>query len=402
MAASAVKRGLGTIACALCLLALFPGVPALAATQPGQPGKDELLRAAAAKERAADVRGALDLLQQALAGSGDPLIEYDVGRLQQRLGNAAAAFRAFSHFITRALTAPPLYRDDAVRRMEKLRGQVRQITVDCNVAGASIFLDDALYGTAPLSEPVVFTRSNRQLRIEHPGHRTFTRDLAGLSEGAAVRATLEPTPTAMAVAPPPPPASGDAAPAEASVSGAAAATADENAGARRTEIAVAISQSLVGPSGTRRLTLPALGVAATRDLGGEALRIGVGAQANASWLAERTGDRDFLGSFLVHARLAHPLAAQWTGWAALGAGVVLMSGLHPDSVLLQPGAVSKVRSPGLWGFESRLALGVDYALSRRLALVVATQLTADPRPSATFVDPVLLRVDVGAGLRFAL
>jgi hypothetical protein len=391
------------------VIALLVGVaaPALAGE------KEDLLGAAGAKEHAGDREGALRALERAFEISGDPLIQYDLGRVRQSLGRLAEAIEAFDRFVAEAPAAPRLYRQDAQRRSAELRRQVRMVEIRSDVRGAGVTIDGRRVGQTPLPRLVPVDPGAHRVRLDKVGYDPFERVLAAtetLVEGHLVErpqaaltvpppAVTAAPPRAMAAAPPraavlpPPGARLPAAELEASEP-----APEDRDGSGTTAITFAAGGMLWSPSAAVTAPAPslALGIShAVLDLPGEGA-VWLGGKVGVAWLP--AGDTAVLLPALLTSAARWPVGERWRAFVGVEGGLVLMTGIEPQSRLLEMDAVSRVKSPGLLGAELRGTMGIEYALGPRLSLVFSPQLIVDPRPTPYFTSRALTRVETTLGL----
>jgi hypothetical protein len=83
----------------------------------------------------------------------------------------------------------------------------------------------------------------------------------------------------------------------------------------------------------------------------------------------------------------------------LGGGVLLLSGMRPQSVLLMPSAVEV--NGVLGAFTLRPALTFEYQVSRELALLTAMAAVWSPSPDPAFRHRSLVHCDLALGLSWA-
>jgi hypothetical protein len=102
-----------------------------------------------------------------------------IGQVQMELGNKWRALQAYERYLAEGGKRIPVSRAaKAGRRIERLRSQVGSIRVDCEVEGATVFVDGARRGTTPLAEPLSADAGMRQLKVERDGdllHREVVR-----------------------------------------------------------------------------------------------------------------------------------------------------------------------------------------------------------------------------------
>ncbi|MFO8073890.1 MAG: PEGA domain-containing protein [Polyangia bacterium] len=113
-----------------------------------------------------------------------------IGQVQMELGNKWRALQAYERYLADGGKRIPVSRAaKAGRRIERLRSQVGSIRIDCQVEGATVFVDGSKRGTTPLSEPLPADAGMRQLKVERDGdllHREVVRVGAGQEVSVAV------------------------------------------------------------------------------------------------------------------------------------------------------------------------------------------------------------------------
>src|SRR6266478_7917218 len=172
----------------LCIAVVaFVAMGALLAQAAAAASKEELLREAAAFERRGDYAHAVSAFEQAFAASGDPLIQYDIGRIYERLKRPVEAYAAFGLFLDKATGAPDIYRQDATRRRHDVRRGLAEIAIRCPVAGATVSLDNRVLGQTPLEGPALAMPGKHQLHVEKPGYVDFDATVADSDRSVDVK-----------------------------------------------------------------------------------------------------------------------------------------------------------------------------------------------------------------------
>ncbi|HXI56150.1 MAG TPA: PEGA domain-containing protein [Polyangia bacterium] len=365
--------------------------------------KDDLLKEAAGFERRGDYAHAVGALEQAFTASGDPLIQYDIGRLYERLKRPVEAFAAFSLFLDKATGAPDIYRQDASKRRQEVRRGLVEIEIRCAVAGARVSLDSRVLGQTPLDGPALALPGKHQLHAEKPGYVDFDATLAdgdrSVDVKLAERRLTAPSPvSAPVLAPAPAPAPGPAA----VVTTSPAAPVAEPATAAFVTPPSAIEVTAGGVFWTAKEATSSVtpgftigGRHTVFDITPGRTQLRVGGKLGFTRISDPSPATFW--SLLAGAAVRHQLAARFAVHGGIDAGILLLAGLTPDSKLLAPGSVSEVKSPGLLAFEVRPSAGIEYALSSAWALVLGPQVVWNPRPTQFLTYQSLLRFDVSAG-----
>jgi tetratricopeptide (TPR) repeat protein len=110
---------------------------------------------------------------------------YNIGQVSVQLGSYADARRAFEDYLAQGGDQIAEDRRQAVTRdVEMLRRRTAFLTVDANVAGAEVLVDDVLVGQAPLSAPLLVDAGVHRVTVRHQGYtpRSSRVTLAGGDE----------------------------------------------------------------------------------------------------------------------------------------------------------------------------------------------------------------------------
>lgn len=136
---------------------------------------------------------------------------YNVGQVRVALQDYAGALETFQQYLREGGGKLPEQRVEQVRKeVAKLEQRVARITVQTDVDGAEVLVDDVIVGTAPLRAPVTVNSGLRRISVRHPDHQTQTQrvSVAGaeqrqVSLPMAPRAAPVAEPPAVVVVPPP-------------------------------------------------------------------------------------------------------------------------------------------------------------------------------------------------------
>lgn len=142
---------------------------------------------------------------------------YNIAQVRVALQDYAGAVEAFQQYLRDGGGQVPAQRVEAVRKeLSRLEQRVGRLTVESDVPGAEVLVDDTLVGTTPLSAPVLVSSGMRRVTVRHPDHGTQSQrvSLAGgeqrkvslplTAHAASTPATTaagEPTPSAPPTAP---------------------------------------------------------------------------------------------------------------------------------------------------------------------------------------------------------
>ncbi len=162
----------------LVALATPPAVdtPAAPAAQvPPAPSPAEMARDKAEEaERLYQERNlaaALARLREAFALFPSPKIHYNLGLVERALLREVEAIASFERFLAEAADADPERRADATRQIAELSANVVSLRLECDTAGAEVFVDGRLVGTTPLATNVRLAPGPHQLVVQKEGTR---------------------------------------------------------------------------------------------------------------------------------------------------------------------------------------------------------------------------------------
>ncbi len=207
------------------LLAAVPATTALGGDAKGKPASPEApaseasdrFRAGVGFYKDGDFAAALVEFKRAYELEPNYRVLFNLGQTSQELNDYASALAAYEQYL-----AEGGKEIDGVRKrkvegwIEMLSKKVGRITIETNVEGAEILIDDAPVGTTPLGKPVLVNAGRRKFSASLTGYVAAVRTLevAGLDE---TKVTLElvkietdkpPPPTEPKPLPPPPPEPG--------------------------------------------------------------------------------------------------------------------------------------------------------------------------------------------------
>ncbi len=156
---------------------------------------------------AGDLPGTLIEFERAYELRPSPLLRFHIGRVALELRRFARSYLAFSQYLATE-TVDPMNaekRTEAESMLRDLAPRIAQLTIDTNVPGAHISIDEQPIGEAPLAEPVVLDVGTYRVHASKPGFAALTRviSLAG-GDHQTVRLelqSLEPPPPTVTVAP---------------------------------------------------------------------------------------------------------------------------------------------------------------------------------------------------------
>lgn len=198
----------------LCLLvAMTTVVTAESAHAQGKPGggssdeASERFRAGVGFYKARDYTAALVEFKRAYELAPNYRVLFNLGQTSQELNDYASALNAFEQYLAEGGKEV-----DAKRRAQvegwiaELKKKVGTLTIETNVEGAEILVDDISVGTAPLDKPIVVNAGRRKLSATATDHTPVQRkiDVAGQDE-KTIKLELVPTNVKKDEPQPPPP-----------------------------------------------------------------------------------------------------------------------------------------------------------------------------------------------------
>ncbi len=136
-------------------------------------------------------------------------IQYSIGLVHVQMGNFASALAAFDAYLAAGGTQIPKPRRTEVdKRVAELRAKVAMLTIEANVAGTQIAIDDVVLGTTPLAAPIVVNAGRHRIAATIAGYEGETKDVSAAgTERVTVKFELKATPPVEPppIEPPPPP-----------------------------------------------------------------------------------------------------------------------------------------------------------------------------------------------------
>ncbi len=155
-----------------------------------------------------DYRAALVEFKRAFELSGNRAILFNVGQTQFQLRDYAGALQSFEEYLRGSGTQLSAARRQQVEKdIEDLRGRIAKVTIETNVPGVDVTLDDAPLGVAPLSSAVVVSAGIRKFGATKEGYSPVVRSIE-VAGGDVTTLRLElvavPAPHTPSLQPPPP------------------------------------------------------------------------------------------------------------------------------------------------------------------------------------------------------
>ena len=186
---------------ALCLgLAAFAALaPAVSSAQPAKPAAtsaeaSERFRAGVRFYKDRDFAAALVEFKRAYELAPNYRVLYNLGQSSQELNDYASALASFEQYLAEGKSEIEAARRKSVEGwIADLKEKVGVISVETNVEGAEILVDDASVGTTPLEKAVVVNAGKRKFAASKDGYTPESRviDVAGRDE-QTVTLTLQP------------------------------------------------------------------------------------------------------------------------------------------------------------------------------------------------------------------
>ncbi len=163
---------------------------------------------------------------------------YNIAQVRFAMHDYASAIDAYRQYLDKGGDKiTPQRREQVQKELTSLAQRVAKLSVEVDVPGAEVFVDDVPVGTSPLPGPLVVNSGIRRVTVRHPDYVPQTKrlTLAGNVQDKVSFAFVSRGTDAAAAAPSAPPATGAAAPetaspgALASASGSAAAPPERSA-----------------------------------------------------------------------------------------------------------------------------------------------------------------------------
>ena len=169
----------GRLTLGLTAILMIGAAPAVAlppsVSTPSAPDPQRKAEASAHLKRGAelidreDLAGALAQFEAAYRLVPSPTILHNFGIVYQGLGRKAAALEAFERFLDEAINAPAAARAHAEQAVQTLRGEVAQLQVEADVAGARVVVDGREVGQTPLQKPVYLDPGPHDVAVDKAG-----------------------------------------------------------------------------------------------------------------------------------------------------------------------------------------------------------------------------------------
>jgi hypothetical protein len=103
-------------------------------------------------------------------------ILYNLGLIHRQLNDFAASLKAFRRYLHEGGSKVPKdKKTEVTTAIAELEKRVATITVEVDVAGAEVSVDDAPVGNSPLAEPVLVNAGKRRITAKIPGKAPASR-----------------------------------------------------------------------------------------------------------------------------------------------------------------------------------------------------------------------------------
>jgi hypothetical protein len=129
-----------------------------------------------------DFRAAIIEFQRAYDIAPNWSILFNIAQCHYELLEYAGALATFERYLAEGGTQVPLERREKVEKeIAELKGRVGRITIETNVAGVEIVIDEQSVGKTPLLEPAIVSAGRRKITASKDGYVTVTKlvDVAG-------------------------------------------------------------------------------------------------------------------------------------------------------------------------------------------------------------------------------
>ncbi|MFO0613545.1 MAG: PEGA domain-containing protein [Polyangiaceae bacterium] len=138
----------------------------------------------------ADFTAALVEFKRAYEIAPSYRVLYNLGQTSRELRDYATALTSFDQYLTESAADPGLdekergKREKAEAYVKELRPKVAIVTIEVNVAGAEVLVDDIPIGESPLKKPVFMNAGRRKVTVSKSGFNPNQRfvDVGGTDE----------------------------------------------------------------------------------------------------------------------------------------------------------------------------------------------------------------------------
>ena len=192
-------RGIARMMFGTAVLLAMGSRPAFADSPPVEPDTKELLREGFAALRKNDVQAAHAAFSSAWQKRQHFAIAISLAEVEMRLGRHVEAAQHWQYVLTNLPDDLADKREQATEQLEECRRHIGAFTVQVNATGASIYVDGALVGEAPLRREVYVTPGDHELYAERSSKRSPIRFFR-ISAGSTLSFSLDIEETASSTA----------------------------------------------------------------------------------------------------------------------------------------------------------------------------------------------------------
>jgi hypothetical protein len=101
---------------------------------------------------------------------------YNIGQVRVAMNDYAGALQSYRQYLEKGGDKVPSARREAVQReLRTLEQRVATVSVETDVPGAEVAVDDVVVGTTPLSTPLVVNAGIRRVLVRHPDYLPQSR-----------------------------------------------------------------------------------------------------------------------------------------------------------------------------------------------------------------------------------
>lgn len=127
--------------------------------------------------REGDLDAALTQMERVYELAPKPGILYNLAQIQVERHQYVAASSLYEKFLNTSEDASDPRKADARAQVDKLRGRIADLWVECNVDGARLSINDEPAGTLPLSEPLKIDAGVSRVRVVMRGYQPAVQTL---------------------------------------------------------------------------------------------------------------------------------------------------------------------------------------------------------------------------------
>jgi hypothetical protein len=169
------------LACCFLAAAPFAYAAPVHAADPEVEARERFDRAVKLYEEG-NYDAALVEFQRAAALRPSYKLFYNMGQVRVALQDYAAALEAYRLYLEQGGDKVPAARREQVQQeMKRLEPRVARLSVETDVPGAEVLVDDRAMGKTPLAAPLIVNAGSRRIQVRHPSHAPQSRvvSLAG-------------------------------------------------------------------------------------------------------------------------------------------------------------------------------------------------------------------------------